>query len=84
MNRLKIPERSGSEVFDLCVKQISDVHLKLRLEAQKEKLEGEYQKYEAHSKSQEWYTLKRAEHAKKEQKVVGDITKGELMNLYTT
>lgn len=83
MKRLEPPKCCASFVFDLCCLEMSDSILQNRLLNQKNLLEAEYAQYEAHSNTQTWCVMPRATWGQDQQIILGDLTKRELMDLYT-
>lgn len=83
MKKLAPPTCCPSELFDECVQAIADPALQERLLAQKELVLGENGKYNQHSTAQTWCTLPRATHGNADQNVIGNLTKAELILLYT-
>lgn len=83
MKRLEPPTCCASDLLDLCIQEMPDVGLQKRLRDQKPLLEAEYNQYEAHSMTQTWCALPRANRGGDDQRIVGNLTKGELKALYT-
>ena len=83
MKQLDPPTCSPSALFDFCIEGIDDPALSGRLVAGKHLVLAKYEEYEAHSRTQTWYMLDRARHSHPNQVIVGSLTKGELMALYS-
>lgn len=83
MKKLDLPTCTASRLFDLCVGEVTDDALRGRLAAQKHLVQAKYAEYEDHSGTKTWCELERASHGQEDQLVVGSLTKGELMALYS-
>lgn len=83
MKKLVPPSCSPSDLFDFCIKRVSDRSLLQRLVENKHLVLDKYDEYEDHSGTQTWYMLERAKHGELDQVIVGSLTKGELMGLYS-
>lgn len=84
MKRIVEPTCSASELFDECVQGISNDGIRNRLIAQKGLVANLIADYGACSQDQTWCQLPRAAHGDPEQIILGDLTKGELVDLYDT
>lgn len=84
MKRISEPKCSASELFDECLQSVPDEDLRNRLIAQKGLVEDAYTEYAARSVDQTWCYLPKARHGDSDQVIVGDLTKGELTDLYST
>ena len=84
MKRISPPKCSASELFDDCVQEISDPELRLRFIQQKSLVEAQNAIYALRSQDQTWFHLPMAAHGHDEQTIVGNLSKGELVNLYTS
>lgn len=84
MKRIEEPTCSVSDLFDECVQGISNAGLRTRLNAQKGLVEASNADYATHSQDQTWCDLPKATHGHPEQVIVGDLKKGELVELYDT
>ncbi|WP_153010489.1 HNH endonuclease [Falsirhodobacter sp. alg1] len=83
MKKIQPPTCSPSELFDDCVLGISDPTVQARLIAHKGLIEDANANYAASSATQTWCHLPRARHANPDQFIVGNLTKGDLVSLYT-
>jgi hypothetical protein len=84
MKKIVEPTCSVSELFDECVQGISNAGVRNRLIAQKGLVADANADYAACSLDQTWCQLPKAAHGHPEQVIVGNLTKGELVDLYTT
>lgn len=84
MKKLVAPTCSFSELFDECVQGISNAGIRNRLTAQKDLVVDSRADYAACCLNQTWCQLPRAAHGNPEQVIVGDLKKGELVDLYKT
>ena len=84
MKKIVAPTCCASELFDECVQGISNTSIRNRLTAQKELIANSNADYAARSLDQTWCQLAKAVHGHSEQVIVGDLTKGELVDLYET
>lgn len=82
MKKIVAPACCVSELFDECVQGISNVGIRNRLIAQKALVVDSSADYTAYSRNQTWCQLPKATHGNAEQVIVGDLTKGELIDLY--
>ncbi|SDP29079.1 hypothetical protein SAMN04488512_112107 [Sulfitobacter litoralis] len=82
MKQLVAPSFSASDLFDDCVEEISNAALRSRLVAHKPGIEDVYASYDAHSQTQTWSSLPKARRGHGDDKIVGNLTKAELVSLY--
>lgn len=83
MKRLDPPDCSPSDLFDFCIEEVVNPALSDRLVDEKHLVLAKYEEYEAHSETQTWCELERANHGDADQVIVGHLTKGELTALYS-
>lgn len=84
MKRIVAPTCSVSDLFDECVQGISNAGIRERLIAQKGLVEASHADYATRTLDQTWCYLPKADFAHPEQVIVGNLTKGELVDLYDT
>lgn len=82
MKRIAAPTCSVSDLFDECVQGLASEVVRNRFIAQKNLVAALNADYVMHSDTQTWCDLPRASHGHPEQVIVGDLTKGELVDLY--
>jgi hypothetical protein len=84
MIRLKLPKIEASVVFDACVKDLADPELAEKFIAARTDVLAIFAEYDDRALLNTLYTFPRCIRGGDEQIVVGGLTKGELVSLYTS
>lgn len=84
MKRLTRPGVEASVVFDACIGDIDDPILANKFVAARADVLALFEEYENHASLSTLYTFRNCLRGRDEQIVVGDLTKGELVDLYTS
>lgn len=84
MRRLPKPDLDAREVFDACVGQIPNLELLARFVSVVGNLSALANDYEARTVESELHLYPASEWGKGEQKVLGDLTKSQFTDLYST
>lgn len=84
MKRLTQPRLDASVVFDACVNDIDDPVLAQKFIAARTDVLALYEEYESHASLNTLYTFPRCVRGQNDQIVVGNLTKGELVDLYSS
>lgn len=84
MIRLSPPSIDASVVFDACVSELSDAALAARFIAARSDVLAVYDEYDHHASLDTLFTFPRCIRGNDHQIVVGGLTKGELVSLYSS
>lgn len=83
MKRLDLPAYESAVLFDTSVAGLADEALRNKFEANRPKVVEAFQLYNESSQTRTWCNLPRAAHGQPDAIVVGTLTKGELVSLYS-
>lgn len=83
MKRLASPPHSPLDLYDACVSE-AEGELKAHLAINRNSLDEAAQVFDAHSATKTWCDLPRARHGHREDIVIGTLSKGSLMDLYSS
>lgn len=84
MKKLRQPNLEPLALFDSCIDEMGDPTEANHYKKFRPEMSAANIDLENADKSKEWYKLPRAKRGKPNQLIVGDLTKGELKNLYET
>lgn len=84
MNLLTRPRIDASVVYDACVSDLTDQALAAKFTAAREEVLAIFAEYDQHAALNTLYTFPRCLRGRDEQIVVGGLTKGELVSLYSS